>query len=88
MATLAVEHHPLAQSVSFDMDSLIVELVDGRTISVPLTWFPSLSQANESQLKDWEILGDGEGIHWPQLDEDLSVNGILLGNHGKKITSQ
>ncbi|WP_269800933.1 DUF2442 domain-containing protein [Aliidiomarina celeris] len=49
-----------------------------------MTWFPSLSQATESQLKDWEILGDGEGIHWPQLDEDLSVNGILLGNHGRR----
>ena len=84
MATLAVEHHPLAQSVNFDTNSLIVELVDGRTISVPLTWFPLLSSATESQLKDWEILGDGEGIHWPPLDEDLSVNGILVGNQGRR----
>ena len=84
MATLAVEHHPLAQSVNFDTNSLIVELVDGRTISVPLTWFPPLSSATEFQLKDWEILGDGEGIHWPQLDEDLSVNGILVGNQGRR----
>ena len=84
MATLAVEHHPLAQAVSFDTDSLIVELVDGRTISVPLMWFPSLFKATESELKDWEILGDGEGIHWVQLDEDLSVIGILLGNHGRR----
>lgn len=84
MATLAVEHHPLAQSVSFDSDSMIVDLVDGRTISVPLTWFPTLSNATELQLKDFEILGDGEGIHWPQLDEDLSINGLLLGNHGRR----
>lgn len=84
MAILAVEHHPLAQSVSFDSDSMIVDLVDGRTISVPLTWFPALSSATELQLKDFEILGDGEGIHWPQLDEDLSINGLLLGNHGRR----
>lgn len=88
MAILAVEHHPLAHSVSFDSDSLIISLIDGRSLSVPLAWFPSLSSATADQLKDWEILGDGEGIHWPQLDEDLSVNGLLLGNQGKKITNQ
>ena len=84
MATLAVEHHPLAQSVNFNTDSLIVELVDGRSISIPITWFPSLSSASQNELMDWEILGDGEGIHWPQLDEDLSVNGLLLGNRGRR----
>ena len=84
MATLAVEHHPLANSVNIDADSLVVGLIDGRTISVPLAWFPSLSSASLSQLKEWEILGDGEGIHWPQLDEDLSVSGLLLGNQGRR----
>lgn len=84
MATLAVEHHPLAHSVSFDTDSLIVSLIDGRTLSVPLAWFPTLSSATASQLQDCEILGDGEGIHWPQLDEDLSVKGLLLGNQGRR----
>lgn len=84
MATLAVEHHPLAHSVSFDTDSLIVSLIDGRTLSVPLAWFPTLSSATARQLQDWEILGDGEVIHWPQLDEDLSVNGLLLGNQGRR----
>lgn len=57
--------------------------IGGRTISVPITWFPSLSSASPAQLQDWEILGDGEGIHWPQLDEDLSVDGLLLGNRGR-----
>lgn len=52
MATLAVEHHPLAHSVNFDSDSLVVGLVDGRSISVPLTWFPSLSSATQAQLHD------------------------------------
>ena len=84
MVTLAVEHHPLANSVNIDADSLVVGLIDGRTISVPLAWFPSLSSASPSQLKEWEILGDGEGIHWPQLDEDLSVSGLLLGNQGRR----
>lgn len=84
MATLAVEHHPKAVSVSFDESSLIVELIDGRTISVPLSWFPSLSQASSYQLQDWELLGDGEGIHWPQLDEDLSVTGLLIGNRSRR----
>ena len=84
MAILAVEHHPLANSVNIDADSLVVGLIDGRTISVPLAWFPSLSSASLSQLKEWEILGGGEGIHWPQLDEDLSVSGLLLGNQGRR----
>ena len=84
MAALAVEHHPLANSVNIDADSLVVGLIDGRTISVPLAWFPSLSSASLSQLKEWEILGGGEGIHWPQLDEDLSVSGLLLGNQGRR----
>ena len=84
MATLAVEHHPKAVSVSFDESSLIVELIDGRTISVPLSWFPSLSQASSYQLQDWELLGDDEGIHWPQLDEDLSVTGLLIGNRSRR----
>lgn len=84
MATLTIEHHPLAQSVNFDTDSLIVELVDGRAISVPLAWFPSLSTATEAQPQDWELLGDGEGIHGPQLDEDLSEHGIRSGNHGRR----
>ena len=84
MATLAVEHHPLANSVNIDADSLVVGLIDGRAISVPLAWFTSLSSAAPSQLKEWEILGDGEGIHWPQLDEDLSVSGLLLGNQGRR----
>ena len=83
MTTLAVEHHPQALAVTFDDSSLIVDLIDGRTISVPLSWFPVLSQASESQLKGWELLGDGEGIHWPQLDEDLSVSGLLAGNRSR-----
>jgi len=81
MSTLAVELHPQAQNVSFSEDSLIVELLDGRTVSAPLLWFPLLAKATPEQLLNWELLGDGEGIHWPDLDEDLSIRGLLAGTH-------
>jgi Protein of unknown function (DUF2442) len=79
MGTLAVELRPLAHSVNFTEDSMNVDLLDGRTISVPIAWFPTLSKASQSQKENWELLGDGEGIHWPEIDEDLSVSGLLAG---------
>lgn len=79
MGTLAVELRPLAHNVSFTEYSMNVDLVDGRTISVPIAWFPALSRASQSQREKWELLGDGEGIHWPEIDEDLSVSGLLAG---------
>ena len=81
MSTLAVELQPQAHNVKFTDSSIFVELLDGRTISAPLVWFPRLSQAKQEQLDNWELLGDGEGIHWPDLDEDLSVAGLLAGTH-------
>jgi len=81
MSTLAVELHPLAHNIKCTDVLLIVELIDGRTISAPLVWFPRLTQASKKQLDNWEILGDGEGIHWPEIDEDLSINGLLVGTH-------
>ncbi len=80
MSTLAIELHPYAQHVTCTDSTLSVDLVDGRTITVPVSWFPSLSQASQAQKDNWELLGDGEGIHWPDLDEDLSVAGLLAGN--------
>lgn len=77
MNTLKVEKYPLAQEVEFTDDDLIVYLVDGRKISVPLIWFPRLEKATRKQLENYEILGDGEGIHWSEIDEDLSVEGLL-----------
>ena len=76
MNTRAVEVCPLAQEVSFTDDEFIVSLADGRTITVPLVWFPRLAGATSAQLQNYEILGDGEGIHWPEIDEDLSVGGL------------
>ena len=79
MNTRAVEVSPLAQTVRFTDHELIVSLVDGRTLTIPLVWFPRLADATPAQLRQYELLGDGEGIHWPELDEDLSVEGLLLG---------
>ena len=73
--------NPLAEGVEFTDDELIVSLVDGRKVSVPLTWYPRLAAADEKQRAQWELLGDGQGIHWPDIDEDLSVSGILKGAH-------
>jgi hypothetical protein len=70
MSTLAVELHPQAINIEYTDSLLIVELADGRSISAPLIWFPRLSKASKEQLKNWKILGDGEGIHWPDVDED------------------
>ena len=79
MSTPAVEVNPLAQNVSFTENDLVIELVDGRTVTVPLVWFPNLSNATPQQLNNFELLGDGERIHWPDIDEDLSVSGLLRG---------
>src|SRR3712207_1155769 len=58
---------------------LVVALADGRTLSVPLVWYPRLLNASTEQRNDWELIGDGEGLHWPQIDEDLSAAGLLRG---------
>jgi len=68
-----------AQSVAVTDDSLTVDLTDGRTISVPLGWYPRLMHGTPPERNNWQLIGDGEGIHWPDLDEDLSVEGLLLG---------
>ncbi len=81
MSMQGVDVHPLAQQVRFTEDDMIVALVDGRTVSVPLVWFPRLAGATREQLEKYELLGDGEGIHWPDIDEDLSVEGLLRGTH-------
>ncbi len=70
---------PRIQHVEISEDSLTVDLADGRRLAVPLAWFPRLLHATEGQRQNWELLGDGEGIHWPDIDEDLSVAGLLRG---------
>lgn len=65
--------------VRCDADSLVVDLMDGRTIAVPLAWYPRLLAATPEQRAGWEISGGGFGIHWPGIDEDLSTEGLLRG---------
>ena len=65
--------------VRCDEHSLIVDLMDGRTISVPLAWYPRLAEATATQRDRWEKAGGGYGIHWPDIDEDLSTEGLLRG---------
>jgi hypothetical protein len=68
-----------AQQVSVTEDTLSVDLTDGRTISVPLAWYPRLLYGKPAERNNWRLIGQGEGIHWPDLDEDLSVEGLLAG---------
>jgi hypothetical protein len=79
MSSSVVEAIPRAQDVLVTEDELTVALVDGRRVSVPLVWFPRLLHASPAQRSNWQLLGDGEGIHWPDVDEDLSVAGLLRG---------
>jgi hypothetical protein len=79
MTSSAIENVARATDVSATDDELIVHLADGRTIIVPLAWYPRLMDATAEQRRDLRIIGDGEYIHWPQVDEDLTVSGLLRG---------
>jgi len=70
---------PFAVDVHVTDDTLSVELSDGRTISIPLGWFPRLEQATEQEKKNWRLIGKGHGIHWEDIDEDISVEGLVTG---------
>ena len=60
-------------------EALSVELADGRTISVPLAWYPRLAHGSPAERNQWQLIGQGSGIHWPELDEDISIEGLLAG---------
>ena len=77
MNTLISE--PLAKRLSFDLDTMWVELADGRKMGVPLAYFPRLLRATEAQRRDFVISGGGTGLHWDDLDEDISVRALLMG---------
>ena len=70
---------PWAERVDVTDDTLTADLSDGRTISVPLAWYPRLVHATPHERRNWRRIGGGAGIHWPDLDEDLSVEGLLAG---------
>jgi hypothetical protein len=79
MSTLVTEREVFAESVRFSEDSMTVSLDDGRALSIPLAWYPRLLQGTQREREHYELIGDGEGIHWPELDEDISVEGLLAG---------
>lgn len=73
------------EAVYFTRDSLVVDLIDGRSISVPLKWYPKLLKATQKQRANWQVCGGGYGIHWPDIDEDLSTEGLLRGAPAPQI---
>ena len=79
MASLAPAADLRVKAVALDTARLSVELMDGRAISVPLVWFPRLANATPEQRANFEVAGGGYGIHWPEIDEDLSTEGMLRG---------
>ena len=89
MSAIPVEAaEPLASEVFVSEDELTVQLVDGRRLSVPLVWFPRLLNASNDQRNNFELIGEGEGIHWEELDEDISVAGLLRGVRASQAPSQ
>jgi hypothetical protein len=84
MNTLVLERECLVCTVGFSKDSLFVDLSDGRRICIPLAWYPRLLHATRQEREQYELIGDGEGIHWPELDEDISVEGMLAGRSSQE----
>ncbi|MEN6332789.1 MAG: DUF2442 domain-containing protein [Phycisphaerales bacterium] len=89
MSTSVSRPQPVkALDVSVTEDTLTVDLADGRTLSVPLAWYPRLLHGTPQERRNWRLIGDGVGIHWPDLDEDISIEGMLLGRRsGEKQNS-
>jgi hypothetical protein len=81
MTFFAVETNPRAVEIGITDDELVVPLADGRTVIIPLARFPRLLHASAADRADFRVIGDGEYINWPALDEDLSVSGLLRGSH-------
>jgi hypothetical protein len=77
MSSLAIRLDPSAVHVEVTDDTLRVRLLDGRELSAPLEWFPCLRGATAAQRANWRLIGKGSGIHWPDVDEDVSVAGLL-----------
>jgi len=90
MSILANRFQPLASRVAFTDGRMIVKLLDGRELSVPLDCFPRLQRATARERKKWELIGGGLGIHWPLIDEDISVENLLISrpHRRRKATSR
>jgi len=70
---------PTAENVSVTNDTLTVDLTDGRSISVPIAWYPRLAYATPAERENWTLIGRGYGIHWEDIDEDISIDGLIAG---------
>lgn len=79
MSSSVVTADPRVADARIEDESLVVDLSDGRVIAVPLAWFPRLLNGTPTQRANWEVAGGGYGLHWPDLDEDISVEGLLRG---------
>ena len=86
MGILAIQADERVKDVVIDDDALQVDLMDGRRISVPLAWYPRLLSATAAQRSNWEVCGGGYGMHWPELDEHLSTEGLLRGAPAPRMT--
>jgi hypothetical protein len=75
--SISVDRDPRAQNIEFTEDAFVVHLDDGRSLSVPLEWFPKLRDASPQQRSEWRLIGRGKGVHWEELDEDISIQGLL-----------
>lgn len=85
--TLAVSPEPRIRDLKVTSTSITARLTDGRSISVPLAWSWRLSEATPAQRSNFEIIGDGQGIHWPDVDEDISAEGMLRGSPARRPAS-
>ena len=79
MITLTLETEPLAVKVSISSETLVVELADGRSLTIPLDWYPRLLAGSAFERNNWQLLGDGYAIEWPDLDEHIGMEGLLAG---------
>jgi hypothetical protein len=79
MSTLVFETEPAAVQVNFYGDKLIVDLADGRSLAVPLAWYPRLLHGKDGERRNWNLLGEGYAIEWPELDEHIGIEGLLAG---------
>lgn len=84
MTTLTLETEPLAVAISFEDGKLIVELADGRSLIVPLTWYPRLMHSSRQERVNWQLLGEGYAIEWPDLDEHIGMEGLLAGRRSSE----
>ena len=79
MTTLILETEPIANRVTITDENLIVDLADGRSLSIPLAWYPRLLHASPGERQNWQLLGDGYAIEWNDLDEHIGIEGLLAG---------